>query len=82
MELDDRLTFMLLQRFDRRPDELAGFDRGLVQHTKARLLDEGYVINAPVALRGDDEVKTVFDHYELTPRGKRLFMQLQRKLGK
>ena len=59
MELDDRLTTLLLERFDRRPDELAEFDLGLVQHTKARLLDGEFVVNNPAVLRGDDEVKAV-----------------------
>lgn len=82
MELDDRLTFMLLQRFDRRPDELAEFDPNLVHHTKARLIDEGFVVNEPAILRGDDEVKAVVDSYKLTPRGAKLFKQLQQRLGK
>lgn len=82
MELDDRLTTLLLERFDRRPDELAEFDLGLVQHTKARLLDGEFVVNNPAVLRGDDEVKAVVNRYELTPRGARLLSQLRQRLGR
>lgn len=82
MKQDDRLTFMLLQRFDRRPDELAEFDPGLVQYTKAQLLDQKFVERIPKPLRGDDEVKQIAFSYRLTTRGAVLFEQLQKRLGK
>jgi hypothetical protein len=82
MELDDRLTFILLQRFDRRTDELSEFDPGLVQYTKTQLLDQKFVKRTPKPLRGDDEVKEIAFSYELTTRGGVLFQQLKKRLGK
>lgn len=82
MELDDRLTFLLLEKFDRRPDELAEFDPNLVHQTRTRLLDQKFVERIPHPLRGDDEVKRVAFRYELTTRGAVLFEQLRQRLGK
>lgn len=82
MEFDDRLTFLLLQRFDRRPDELAEFDANLVHETKTRLLDQKFVKRMSHPLRGDDEVKHVVFSYELTTRGAVLLEQLQQRLVK
>lgn len=42
---------MLLQKFDRRPDELVGFDPNLIHLTRTRLLDQGVEVGAALGQR-------------------------------